>query len=44
MIKLKFDKNGLIPVVVQDYRTNTVLMQAFMNKKKFKVCLSEKEA
>lgn len=33
MIKLNFKKlYGLIPVVVQDYKTNEVLMLAFMNK------------
>jgi len=30
--KLKFDKNGLIPAVIQDYKTNKVLMVAWMNK------------
>ncbi|AZT90237.1 bifunctional phosphoribosyl-AMP cyclohydrolase/phosphoribosyl-ATP diphosphatase HisIE [Caldicellulosiruptor changbaiensis] len=29
---LKFDKNGLIPVVVQDFNTNEILMLAYMNK------------
>ncbi|MDR0915137.1 MAG: phosphoribosyl-AMP cyclohydrolase [Endomicrobium sp.] len=28
---LKFDNKGLIPVVVQDYKDNTVLMVAYMN-------------
>lgn len=33
MIKLDFDKmNGLIPAIVQDYRTGEVLMLAFMNE------------
>ena len=33
MIKLQFEKlNGLLPVVIQDYKTNKVLMLAFMNK------------
>ena len=27
--------NGLIPVVVQDYRTNEVLMVAYMNEESF---------
>lgn len=31
--KLKFDSSGLIPVVVQDYKDNAVLMVAYMNKK-----------
>ncbi len=29
---LKFDKNGLIPAVIQDYKNNEVLMVAYMNK------------
>jgi len=32
-IKLDFEKmNGLIPAIVQDYKTNEVLMLGFMNK------------
>lgn len=29
---LKFDKHGLIPAIIQDYRTREVLMLAYMNK------------
>ncbi|MBN1288283.1 MAG: phosphoribosyl-AMP cyclohydrolase [Actinobacteria bacterium] len=29
--ELKFDKNGLIPAIVQDFETNEVLMLAYMN-------------
>ena len=29
---LKFDKLGLIPAIIQDYRTGEVLMLAYMNK------------
>lgn len=32
MIRIKFDKNGLVPAVIQDYRTGEVLMVAYMNK------------
>jgi phosphoribosyl-AMP cyclohydrolase len=33
MIELNFDKlDGLIPVIVQDYITNEILMLAFVNK------------
>ncbi|MCX7749411.1 MAG: bifunctional phosphoribosyl-AMP cyclohydrolase/phosphoribosyl-ATP diphosphatase HisIE [Clostridia bacterium] len=32
---LKFDENGLIPVIVQDYKTNQVLMMAYMNQEAF---------
>jgi len=30
--KVKFNEDGLIPVVAQDYKTNEVLMVAYMNK------------
>jgi phosphoribosyl-ATP pyrophosphohydrolase/phosphoribosyl-AMP cyclohydrolase len=30
---LKFNKHGLIPAIIQDYRTRKVLMLAYMNKK-----------
>ncbi len=29
---LKFDKSGLIPAIIQDYKTKDVLMLAYMNK------------
>ena len=29
--KLKFDKEGLIPAIVQDHENNEVLMMAYMN-------------
>ena len=33
MIELNFEKmNGLVPAIVQDYKTNDVLMLAFMNE------------
>lgn len=32
LTRLKFDAQGLIPAVVQDWRDGTVLMVAFMNK------------
>ncbi len=31
----KLDSNGLIPVIVQDYRTNEVLMLAYMNEEAY---------
>ncbi|MDR0405904.1 MAG: bifunctional phosphoribosyl-AMP cyclohydrolase/phosphoribosyl-ATP diphosphatase HisIE [Clostridiales bacterium] len=37
MLNLKFDEKGLLPVVVQDYRSNTVLMQAYMNEESLKL-------
>jgi phosphoribosyl-AMP cyclohydrolase len=30
--QLKFDKDGLIPVIIQDYKTGEVLMLAYMNQ------------
>lgn len=29
---LKYDKNGLIPAIIQEYKNNEVLMLAYMNK------------
>jgi len=41
--KLRFDKlDGLLPCVVQDARTDKVLMLGFMNKEAIKKTLSEK--
>ncbi len=37
--KLKFDDRGLIPVIVQDYRSGLVLMLAYMNKESLKITL-----
>ncbi len=34
--KLKFDKKGLIPVVIQEYKAKDVLMVAYMNKESLK--------
>ena len=40
MIKLDFDKmNGLIPAVVQDYKTSEVLMLGFMNQEAWEATL-----
>jgi phosphoribosyl-ATP pyrophosphohydrolase/phosphoribosyl-AMP cyclohydrolase len=33
--ELKFDDSGLIPVVVQDFQTNEILMTAYMNREAF---------
>jgi len=38
---LKFDKNGLIPAIVQDAKTGDVLMIAYMNKKSLTITLKE---
>ena len=34
-MKLNFDAHGLIPVVVQDYLTNEVLMVAWANEEAY---------
>ncbi len=35
-IGFKYDKNGLIPAIIQDYKTNEVLMLAYMNAESLK--------
>jgi phosphoribosyl-ATP pyrophosphohydrolase/phosphoribosyl-AMP cyclohydrolase len=40
--KLKFDNKGLIPAIVQDYKSGDVLMIAYMNKESLKITLKEK--
>ena len=37
--KLKFDANGLIPAVVQDYYTQQVLTVAYMNKESLRISM-----
>jgi phosphoribosyl-ATP pyrophosphohydrolase/phosphoribosyl-AMP cyclohydrolase len=37
MIPMKYDKDGLIPVVVQDHLTNEVLMVAWANSEAFEL-------
>ncbi|MBQ3864707.1 MAG: bifunctional phosphoribosyl-AMP cyclohydrolase/phosphoribosyl-ATP diphosphatase HisIE [Clostridia bacterium] len=39
---LKFDENGLIPAIVQDYYTKEVLTLAYMNEESLKISLQEK--
>ena len=39
--KLKYDKNGLIPAIVQDKKTGDVLMIAYMNKESLRITLKE---
>ncbi len=39
--KLKYDASGLIPAIVQDYKTKEVLMLAYMNKESLKITLKE---
>ena len=39
---LKYDRDGLIPAIIQDYKTGEVLMMAYMNKESFLKTLSTK--
>ncbi|MBQ2888640.1 MAG: bifunctional phosphoribosyl-AMP cyclohydrolase/phosphoribosyl-ATP diphosphatase HisIE [Firmicutes bacterium] len=39
---LKFDENGLIPAIVQDYHTGQVLTLAYMNEESLAISLAEK--
>ncbi|MCK5178455.1 MAG: phosphoribosyl-AMP cyclohydrolase [Candidatus Omnitrophica bacterium] len=39
--KLKFNKEGLIPTIVQDHKTQDVLMMAYMNIDSLKETLKE---
>ncbi len=41
--KLKFDKYGLIPAVVQDFYTKEVLTVAYMNRESLEITLKEKK-
>ena len=41
-MNLKFDANGLIPAIVQDFRTREVLMLAYMNRESLDISLAEK--
>ncbi|RLC15400.1 MAG: phosphoribosyl-AMP cyclohydrolase [Deltaproteobacteria bacterium] len=45
MIKLDFEKtNGLIPAIVQDYKTGEVLMLGFMNSRAYEKTIKTKKA
>ena len=39
--KLKFTADGLIPAIAQDYKTNEVLMMAWMNKESLGMTFAE---
>jgi len=39
--KMKFNEKGLIPAIVQDYKTGEVLMLAYMNQESLKITLKE---
>ena len=42
--EIKFDENGLVPVVVQSIETNEVLMLAYMNKEALELTIQERVA
>lgn len=45
MIHVDFEKgNGLVPVIVQDYKTNEVLMLAYMSEESLRITLEKKVA
>ncbi len=41
LTKLKFDQQGLIPAIIQDFKTRDVLMMAYMNLSSLKKTLKE---
>lgn len=43
-MNIKFDENGLVPAVVQNAKTNEVLMVAYMNEETLKMTLETKKA
>ncbi|MBF0484026.1 MAG: phosphoribosyl-AMP cyclohydrolase [Candidatus Omnitrophica bacterium] len=42
--QLKYGKDGLIPVIVQDVQNNEVLMMAWMNQESLRRTLTDKKA
>ncbi|MFH1386502.1 MAG: phosphoribosyl-AMP cyclohydrolase [bacterium] len=42
-MEIKFDANGLVPVIAQDYKDGAVLMLAYMNKESLQMTLDTKE-
>jgi phosphoribosyl-AMP cyclohydrolase len=43
LTEIKYDANGLIPAIVQDARTNEVLMLAYMNEESLRLTLETNE-
>lgn len=43
-LELKFGKDGLVPAIIQDYKTGEVLMLAYMNKDALEETLCTKKA
>lgn len=42
-LQLKFNADGLIPAIVQDYKTGEVLMLAYMNQEAFEETVKRKQ-
>ena len=41
---LKFDRQGLVPAIIQDYKSKDVLMLAYMNKESLKKTIASGKA
>ena len=41
---IKWDKDGLVPVIAQDYKTNKILMFAWMNQEALELTQKNKKA
>jgi len=42
--KIKFNENGLVPVITQDFSSNEILMMAWMNKEALSLSVETKKA
>ena len=42
--KIHFNENGLIPVIIQDFSSNEILMMAWMNKEALSLSVQTKKA
>lgn len=40
---IKFDSNGLVPVIIQDFKSNEILMLAYSNREALKLTLESGE-
>jgi len=41
---IQFNKNGLVPVITQDFSTNEILMMAWMNEEALSLSITTKKA
>jgi len=41
--KIKFNENGLVPVITQDFSSNEILMMAWMNKEALSLSIQTKK-